>query len=608
MAKKQTKGKPEPAKPLPGKEKTSQLKPYRYLFEVLLFIGAIILYGQSSEFGYVLDDPIVTTNNRFVQQGTAGIPDLVTKGSTVGLNNDNSGTYRPVPLVMFAIEHELYGNDPKPSHWINILLYALTAVVVYRLLRHIFPTAKSQYLFLGALLFMAHPVHTEVVANIKSRDEIMAFLFGALSFIYAFRYAEAQKSSALAIALLCFGIACYSKESAIMFAPVIPLGLYFFTVAPIRVKILPALGFIGVAALYLLTRNLVLDETFLSGKMEIINNSLAAATNSSERFGTIFKIIGKYLLLLLFPLTLSSDYSFNQIPLSDLADPVALASLLIVLGLLVYSIFSLRKKTIYSFAIIVFFLLLLPVANLVITIGSTMGERFLYAPSLGFILALLSVISLATGNGPRLNIHRNSSLFLVIVGCITTLYAIRTAVRVPDWKDTLSLVAADVENAPQSARLHLHLAKEYTAASETARDPSMRVNLLGKALSEYHTALNIYPRFADGWYNLGHAFDLLRNPDSAYQAYLHTVEIDPRNPQAYNNMGVIHFDRKEYTLALPLFQKVLALDSLNLDAMGNIGAVYQNLGKRVEALRWYDKALAINPDLQHIKANRLSLQ
>jgi tetratricopeptide (TPR) repeat protein len=393
-----------------------------------------------------------------------------------------------------------------------------------------------------------------------------------------------------------------------MFALAIPIGLYFFSGRAVSSIIRPAVGLVGVAALYILTRNLVLDETFLTGKMEMINNSLAAATDPMQRYGTIFKIFGKYLILLLFPVTLSSDYSFNQVPLASFTDTPALVSLLIIVSLLFYALYAIGKKSLFSFAFLLFLILLLPASNLFIMIGSTMGERFLYAPSLGFAVALLGGVSIVTGNGPQLRIQKNNSMLIAILGCIILLYTIRTAIRLPDWKDTYTLVAADVQNAPNSARLHLHLAKEYTSSSESVSDHATRSGLLQKALSEYHQALNIYPGYSDGWYNLGHAFDLLQSPDSAYRAYQQTIRIDPRHPQAYNNLGVILFARKEYEQAFPLFQKALSIDSLNLDAMGNVGAVFQNLGKRAEALKWYDKALAINPNLTTVKTNRSFLQ
>src|SRR4029078_8651082 len=89
--------------------------------------------------------------------------------------------YRPFTLLSFAVEKDLFGNKPAAAHFINVLIYALLLLVVYKLLTKLFPETSYQLLIMIALLYLVHPVHSEVVASVKSRDELLAGLFGFLA-------------------------------------------------------------------------------------------------------------------------------------------------------------------------------------------------------------------------------------------------------------------------------------------------------------------------------------------------------------------------------------------------------------------------------------------
>ncbi len=160
---------------------------------LVLFTAAIALYIYSISFDYVLDDQIVLTNNAFTQKGIDGIKDILTKESFVGRFGEQrdlvvGARYRPLSIVTFALEYEFWGLNSTLSHLINVLLYAFLTLLLYRVLCVFFvkKIATQWYFslpFIIALLFVVHPVHSEVVANVKGRDELMASI-GALAALY----------------------------------------------------------------------------------------------------------------------------------------------------------------------------------------------------------------------------------------------------------------------------------------------------------------------------------------------------------------------------------------------------------------------------------------
>src|SRR5258705_7901226 len=143
---------------------------------IFIFSFAFLLYAQSISFNYAADDSSVTTENKLTKQGLKGIPEILKTDYWYGASGLRVPQYRPLPLVMLAVEWEFFPANPKLSHFLNVLLYAITCWLLFRLLCRLF-TQNLIFPFAVCLLFVAHPIHTEVVNNIKSGDEILCFLF-----------------------------------------------------------------------------------------------------------------------------------------------------------------------------------------------------------------------------------------------------------------------------------------------------------------------------------------------------------------------------------------------------------------------------------------------
>jgi hypothetical protein len=207
---------------------------------ILIFIGlfASLLYFNTLFNEYNLDDELVTLNHRLTSKGISAIPEIFTSP----YYEDEMGykfEYRPVTLTTFAIEHELFGESPVVSHLINVLLYVATVLMLYVLWRLLLPGLNIVYAVVTCLVFAAHPLHTEVVANIKNRDELLSLFFGLTAWYGAIRYI--MKSSGgyvwLLLMLISFGLSMLSKQSGISMAALIPVSIvYFFR--PQRFKLL----------------------------------------------------------------------------------------------------------------------------------------------------------------------------------------------------------------------------------------------------------------------------------------------------------------------------------------------------------------------------------
>ncbi|MEO6760329.1 MAG: glycosyltransferase family 39 protein, partial [Saprospiraceae bacterium] len=205
----------------------------------LLFFGlAFLLYANSLTHGFVLDDSIVITDNMFTKQGISGIPGIFSKDTFFGFfkveGKDalvSGRRYRPLTLVLFALVYQIFHESPFVFHLLTVLLFALTCVVLYRVLLRLFAnqgsTAGTLLAWIATLLFTVHPIHTEVVNNIKGCDEIVALLGCLIALYCAFKTVDTGKLTWKIGAGIAFFLACLSKENAAAFVLLIPLALWF---------------------------------------------------------------------------------------------------------------------------------------------------------------------------------------------------------------------------------------------------------------------------------------------------------------------------------------------------------------------------------------------
>ena len=201
---------------------------FRYLQAAVIFLFAFLLYANTFNHGYAVDDMIVVQKNKLTQKGFEGIPDIMTTDAFYGFFGEDykfvaGGRYRPLSIVTFAIEVQFFGaNKPHLSHIINAIFYGITCMLIFLLMLNLFKTQVTSLLhfsvpLIATLLYTAHPIHTEVVANIKGRDEIMGMLFSVLTLLCSIKYMQRKQALMLAATFLSFILALLSKENAILF-------------------------------------------------------------------------------------------------------------------------------------------------------------------------------------------------------------------------------------------------------------------------------------------------------------------------------------------------------------------------------------------------------
>ncbi|GJM36308.1 MAG: hypothetical protein DHS20C18_53090 [Saprospiraceae bacterium] len=497
---------------------------------IILLLLPFILYGMSIKYGYVLDDKLVLSENNFVKKGFDGIGDIFSSESFTGYLGTQQdlvvgARYRPLSIATFAAEYQFFGLNPKISHFLNILLYGLSGLLLFRVLALFLPERKDKrwyfgLAFLAALLFILHPIHTEVVANIKGRDEILTLLLSLGTFYFSYRYAVYRKKMALLLSGLAFFVALLAKENAVTFLAVIPITLVLFTKVKPKTILMTLAPLMVAFVLYLLLRIGVIGYLLDSGKevTGIMNNPFYGLS-WNERYAMISYTLGKYLQLLFFPHPLTHDYYPYQVPVMTWTDWRALLSLVFNLGLFAVAIRWFRKLPILSWSILFYFATLSIVSNIVFPVGAPMNERFLYFSSVGFCLALAYLAVELLPGWLKLKSPANYWFSLGLLGVIALGYSIKTISRVPAWENEMTLNRAAIKVSTNSARANSYMAYSLYRAGLEEPDANKKKALFDEATPYVDRALQIYPEYTDaltckggilaGYYQMNGNLDVL---------------------------------------------------------------------------------------------------
>lgn len=587
---------------------------FHLLLGGIIFGLAFLLYANTLGHEYALDDNSVITDSHIVRGGISNLGEIFTTRYREGAFGESSTMYRPMSIAMFAAEWSIAKDTPQLSHFVNVLMYAMTCMLMFLTFRKILHRYSIWIPFLAMLFFAVHPLHTEIVANIKSRDEILVLFFSMLALLNAWKYAEeGSQTKHLLYSCLSLTAALFSKENAVNFVVLIPLTLYFFSRLPLNkiftlfgIYLIPTIVYIGV-------RSAVIGKTVPKEVSKIDNFLTAESASFIEQKATAMWVMGKYLLLLIFPNPLICDYNYNYIPITDLSNPAVFVSLLVYIGLLGFALMTLKTKKFLSYAILFYLVNMALYSNLVIVIGAGLGERFLYISSLGFCLAVAYFLAKYLGGGTTLeetpkdmaSMFANKTPLLAVTGVVLVLAAYQTFSRNWDWFNSYTLYQADIEKAPESARLNGYVGTEYLKLGKKEKDSAKQKEYYDKAVEVYTRAVNIHPEYTEAIGQLGLSY--FRRGESAEAAKWYEKAIaDPGcKGSIYSNYGYLYFNDAvkkqqagdqanfEYAInkAKEMYEEALRREPNYSDGYMNLGSTYGMMGQHALAAQNLEKAL-----------------
>ena len=492
---------------------------------LLLAVLATVVYANTDDNQLVYDDALIVEQNEVIRD-PLNVRDIWMKA---GWLPDRAGiVYRPLSLWSFAVNYRfnqwvgLAGTDVRTYHVFNLLLHAAVCCALFFLMLNLqIPHSAS---LLCACLFAVHPVHTEAVAGLIGRAEMLAFVFG-MWFVMCHR-----KGSNLGLCGTLYLTAILGKESGFLFFPFAATVDLVMGGGYRRLPWRRYLVYGGIGITCLLARS----AAWIAGQSKpvpFIDNPIVGMT-WFRGLMTALSVQLEYLRTFVFPLPLSSDYSYNQLPIDAATVNNRVLVFVVVPIFAVWLSWRLRRAhPAVGLGVLGYAVLFGVTANIILPIGTIMGERLLYATSA--MLCLLAGYG-AWAASEKLKLRGGQAVPVVVLIACSAL----TIDRNTSWKDEMTFFGTQVETAPNSAKAY------YEAA-----------------IASYRTSLGIFPYYAEPAYNLGNALRRTGAPvEDVAQAYRDAIRFDPGHRNARGNLAELLLNNGKNTEASNLIIELRGLD------------------------------------------------
>jgi len=560
----------------------------------LIAVLGFVVYCNSLHGDFVYDDLILVKDNSNLKT-FYHIPDILTK-EIAAQTSAEIHFYRPLQMISYLFDYNLWKLNVVGYHLTNILLHILVAITIYWLIYILFSNLLIS--FFTGMLFIAHPVHTEAVAYISGRADLLSALFILLGIVFYIK--QVSNKSMKFYLLMCFSyaLALFSKEYGLVMPVLLLIYSYIF-----KKRLLPRefLTLLGMTCVYSILRMAVSSPALVPE---------ALTTTLIQRLPGFFVSITEYLRILLLPFNLHMEYGTRTFSFYDLK---VLIGAVILFASLTFAFIRKETLNLISFSILWFLVAILPMSNLY-PINAYMAEHWLYVPSIGFFLIFAGCLALLLKKSKYIRL-----VSLSFMGVILFLYSYLTIRQNNYWKDPIIFYKTTLKYAPNNERMYTNMGFVYFGMGKTKEafeafqklkeiNPNNvgSYNGLGsiygatgeneKAILMFNKSIRLQPKYIYTYYNLAKIYLGIEKIQEAIALYKKVIEIDPKAAEAYYNLGRIYKTGGGEKDALLMFKKAIAADPGYLPAYITLGQLYRLLDREEEAMSLYKKAIANNLD------------
>ena len=565
------------------------------IFKIVLIVTTFIFYYNSIFNYFFFFFFHVNTKNAQTVAGIKSIPEIFST-----LYADESGMtygYRPMVRASYAIEYQFTSGlsyNPYISHAINVLLYIISILLLYKVLRRLLRDYNIWFPFLITLLFMAHPAHTEVVASLKNRDVLLNFLFSFIAIWQFVKWVDTDKLKHLILGVMSFVFALLSKETAIAQLAVFPLVLYFFT--DIKLKKLGVFSSIIVGVLLILV---ILKLAILpASTRELMSweNPLTATHNFMLTISTGLYVIWFYIKLMFVPFPLLYYYGYNMLPVVGWSNPFVILSLLLVAAMLAYALLKIKEKNILSFAILYFFVTISMYTNIVAPVPGIVGDRFVFFTTISFSIFVIWLLFLIFKIHILKSDKNKKNIFFIslFVALILLPYGYYTHVRNKQWQTEFTLYSADMPRLWNSVKANNLYANELMKRvnNELAKPVNpykFIIGLINNAEKHFQQAIKLDSTLSTSYNNLGIIYSKIHGNQAKIrmQSYLKRNELKKAEKERVNS-------QKDFGKAVNYFRKAIANDPSYASAYFNLANTYDLQNKYDSSIVYFKKVIDID--------------
>jgi tetratricopeptide (TPR) repeat protein len=583
----------------------------KLLFNIFIYFGifilAVLLYSNTFSHEYAYDDAIVITQNDRVQQGIDGIPSLFK--NIKGAETQYRYGYRPITLTSFALDSEWFLLEPGPSHIINTLWYGLLCSLIFYFLHLLFPKNTRWTNLAITLIFVVHPLHTEVVANIKSRDEILMMFFGISSAIFFLKYLIVTKhrwiwSLATILAVL---LSFLSRENGLVFGGIILLISFLkytkqqnslkdaFWIPAVIILILISVR-LGSYSDFIFTDNtLTLSKqgTFL--EEGFLGNPITDLSSVFDILPNTFFILLRYLSLLAYPHPLVHDYGFGYSYLVGWNNLWVWTSVLIHLGIVYYIVKTYKKWGLIQIGMLFYFITIALFLHIVRVTPDYMAERYLFVPSLGFAMIVIGctnkLIHWLQKRLTKRNIFILNTVTTILFVILLTISCTLTRNRNMAWKNNATLFKADSKALTNSARFNYNYGLEIYQANPNTKSQTVQDSIL----FQFEKSIAISKRSYRIQLEYGKKLIEFGRSKQAVDVFEELINSHPKKAGAYLALYTSLFEQKKYEELIEKAENGKTKGLRHPDIIYLEGAALVQINRPQEALKVLRQGLILKP-------------
>jgi tetratricopeptide (TPR) repeat protein len=425
------------------------------------------------------------------------------------------------------------------------------------------------------MLFASHPIHTEAVTWIAGLPEVAFTFFYLLSFYLYILFRDGSKRGYL-LSLLSFSIATFFKEPALTLP--IMLIAYDYQMKKFDETLFVSskryIPFIVLSGIYLLVRYYALGS--------VVPRESYADLSNYQFIINIFPLFREYLTSLLWPFNLNFWHTFH--PISTLFEANGMISLVVtVIFIIVVALAAYKRDKVYFIGLLLLIAPLLPAFYIKGISGKPFAERYLYLPSVGYVLLLATSLSWAKDKLP----FAAKSIMIVFIMILGS-YTVGTISRNNIWENEFHLWSDTVRKSPDSAVAHSELAQAYASRGQ-----------LDAAIAEVQKLLLLEPDSVNGHVSLGKLYEAQGELDRAIVEFQTALRLKPDSIDARNaisRIGNAYISQGQLDKAMTGFQSVIRLRPDDATTHIDLGKVYASQGRFDKAIAELQAALRLKPD------------
>jgi len=586
-----------------GKNKTFNKRNVIYIL-IAIALTAVV-YSMSIKNGWIKnwdDGGYVTEHDATSSLSASNLYKLTSNDISKIFSTFYKGNYHPLTTLVYAVEYNLFKDNAKPYHLINLLFHLANVLLVFIFLKKI--TKRPEIAFIAALLFGIHPMHVESVAWISELKDVMYTCFFLLSVLYYMKHYEQKenKTKPYIFSLIFFILSCLSKSAAVTL-PAILVLLDLYYVKNLKGSLAnnsnTFIAFIGKVITSSIQKFPFFIVAFIFGIVAVFSQKSAGAIQDLNPLFAIWErpmLAGyatmMYLVKLIVPIDLSAMYPYpdrinGHLPIIFYIAPIVILAVILLIN------YSRKFNKEILFGSMFFLITIILVLQLLPVGGAILAERYTYMPYIGLFMIIGKGYAFSQEDQSKFA-RSIKMIYPAILFIGISILSVMSFQRIQTWENGEVLFTDVIKKYPSLPFAYNNRGYLYFSFLKDNN----------KALADYTKCIQLDSTFHRAYSNRGVLYYNFYGPNKsdsthlklALQDFTNALKFSSDNTDALIGRANTYSSMKKFDLSIPDYNKYLTLEKTDAKAYLWRGIALYNTGKYDDAFTDFNKSIEMTKD------------